>query len=191
MGKNKNKQKQKSALKVASEVPSKPKLTDLRSNENKVDPKFLRKIHKKKVDKAIKSNFQQQVVALQERNYRTVQFSKKSTGGGQVGSNPSSHKPAEFKIAEATFVAPSSVPNVENIFATTDSLFLAEHQIGHEFPIVSESNAIVNNRKPSIHSNNHFQGLEDDDEKPRNTIIISGPTFSFRSSIPAIQDSDI
>lgn len=197
MGKHASKNKQKTALRVmnSGSGTAKPKVEDIArvgDQPKLLDPKIMRKVTQKKAEKAIKSNFQQQVLSLHERNYRTGQFGKQS-GTVQVGSNPHvGVTTSSIQIAAPTFIAP--MKKEENVFAVTDSLFLSEKESNSQVPVISDDFIPLMVKKTAPikpNSNNPFQGLDSDDDEPTMTIQIANPTFSFSSSRPDIRDEDI
>lgn len=185
MGKGKTKQK--AALRVLNGNSAKSRDVEKPKPEISIDPKFLRQASSKKASKAISSSFQQQVLSLQERNYRfsTTIRSKK---GVNSSNNPTSNSLTHIQLAPATFILPSKPE--EKYFTETDALFMTEST---SVSTRSHSNEALyklpSKKENDVLENNPYKGLDEEDETDTR-VRIAPPTFSFSGSISTSKNSE-
>lgn len=192
MGKGKHKQKL--ALKVSIGGTMKARINEDKTAKlsDGIDPKVLRKVVNQKATKAVNSSFQRQVLALQERNYKNIQFNKHGSGP-QIGTNIRPQAEADVCIAPATFVVPTRPE--ERPFSATDALLMGEKANAPAVSVDTSLSTFFPNAPKAQENplaNNPFSGLDEDNAETAPSINIAPPTFTFSSSISQqISDDDI
>lgn len=191
----KGKQKQKSALKVSIGGTIKARINEDKTPKlsDGIDPKVLRKVVNQKATKAVNSSFQRQVLALQERNYKNIQFNKHGSGP-KIGTNVRPVAEADVCIAPATFVVP--IQPEERPFSATDALLMGERSNNDPAANLDTSLSTFFPNAPKVQANplanNPFSGLDEDKAEIVPSINIAPPTFTFSTSISQqISDDDI